>query len=771
MATQIENDFFYFDATFVADGEGEEYNVGVGEIVQVDDPTAAKAENKFAVTGGADREFNTELIDRTRNSIGVRDLNVGKGFNAIMFENFLNQLTEVQPIGFGDPEMMSDIVFNYHIGGRIDGFVKTPSIQTGEFNVTGLTIDETRRLSTSSNLLLTGTSFQSLGVQNLDVTDNFVRVFEAEVQKKAAVFYSYVDLENGVDLSVNQYIRLKIDQRDPINIRISGATPDETQIGEIINAINISTAESLASIAVNPVILPRRATGNIESDGDVAFIDPTPRVFSNVAVGDLVYVTFGDNEGTYEIVTVDSENQITVDGGSPFPKAQVNVNYRISRIGTYIKIASQMVSALSLIEISSPTSGTDALPEAFGLLAGTHPFYGVGPREFLEGVDFEVNLVNGEIRRLLGAGVVTPQTTGLFNTIFFSDASALFGSVEAGDVLTITDASDDSLEKDYRVLERINTSTLRLDTFFPVPESTVSYIIRRTGILDNSMNLITFDYNPMTIDVGNQVVLDSYGRERGIRPGREDYTITNMAYLYTTQIELIDPVSLEPLGEILEGKGGYGQGGYGQGGYGVGSRAQYRMIVNVPTARFSAYEDSYIAIDTSFLGQSFRVSYQYVPEIVEFQSFADSDSERVLDAAVLMRHFLPGVVDITAEYTTDPTNASTPSNAIVIAAVERFINNTTRGQPIDASDIVDVIYEQIDPNRTRRARVKFPINMYATIYNTDNTLTVVSSTDVLEVPEEEIPPFTTAPLSPRIVHWIAGNISLTEVIGTSTGAI
>jgi hypothetical protein len=770
MAIQIENEFFYFDAPFGAEGDGEEYNVGAGEIVQVDDPAAAKAENKFEVRDGADREFNTELIDRTRNSIGVRDLNVGKGFNAILFENFLNSLTEIQPIGFRDPEMMRDIVSNYHVGGRIDGYVKTPSIQDGEFNVTGLTIDVTRRLATSSNLLMEGTSFISLGVQNLDITERTVQVEEAEVQSQTAVFYSYVDLENGVDLSVNQYIRLQVDQNNANDIRIAGNTPAETQIGEIINLINLSTQERTASVAVNPVVISRRSTGNIPADLSVYLIDPTPNVFRNVAVGDILYVTFGDNAGSYEIVSVDSENQITINGATPFPKEQVDANYRISRIGTFIKMESQVSSSSSLIELSSPLTGLDALNDAFGLSPGTHPFVGAGPRVFDEGVDFEVDLTNGEIRRILGT-LITSGTLGeVDNNIFFGSIEG-FSGVLPGDILTITSATDPDWIKDYRILENTGANSLRINTFFPDADSNISYEIRRTGIIDASMNLVQFDYNPMTIDVGDQVILDEYGRERGIRPGRENLTITDMAYLYTTVIELIDPVSLESLGESLEGKGGFGLGGYGRGGYGVGSRAQYRMIVNKPTNRFSAYEDSYIAIDTAFLGQSFRVNYKYVPEIVEFQTFANSDSERVLDAEVLMRHFLPGVVDITAEYTTDPTNASTPTLTEVTTAVERYINKTTKGQAIDASDIVDVIYEQIDPNRTRRAKVKSPITMYATIYNTDNTLTIVESTDSLEVPEEEIPSFTTAPLSPRIVHWIAGTITLTEIAGTSTGSI
>lgn len=770
MAIQIENDFFYFDAPFIAEGEGEEYNVPAGDIVQVNDPTAAKAENKSDVKGGADREFNTELIDRTRNSIGVRDLNVGKGFNAIMYENFLSSLTEIQPIGFGDPEMMRDIVCNYHIGGRIDGFVKTPNIQEGEFNVTGLTIDPTRRLSTNTNLVLEGTSFISLGVQNLDISERTVQVQEAEVQSQAGKFYSYVDLENGVDLSVNQYIRLKIDTNNAQDIRIAGTTPSDTQIGEIVNLINIATQEKTASVAVNPVVLPRRSTGNIPAASSVYLIDPTPKIFVNVDVGDLLYISFGDNEGAYEIVSVDSENQITVNALTPFTAKEEDVTYRISRIGTYLKLSSQLSSASSLVELSSPLVGTDALTDVFGLAPGTHSFSGVGPRVFNEGVDFEVDTLNGEVRRVLGT-LITSGTLGeVDNNVFFGSIEG-FSGVQAGDVLTITSASDPDWIKDYRILENTGANSLRIDSYFPDSDTGISYEIRRTGILNNSVNFISFDYNPMSIDVGDQVVLDEFGRERGIRPGREDYTITDMAYLYTVQIELIDPVSLEPLGSILEGKGGYGRGGYGRGGYGVGARAQYRLIVNKPTERFSAYEESYLIIDTAFLGQSFKVTYKYVPEVVDFQTFAKSDTERVLDAEIRMRHFLPGVVDIKATYTTDPTNASTPSLSDVTSAVERYINKTTRGQTIDSSDIIDVIYEQIDPNRTRKAKVRTPVEMYATIYNTDNTLTIVESSDSLEVPEDEIPAFTPAPLSPRIVHWIAGNINLTEITGTSTGSI
>lgn len=771
MATQIEDDFFYFETTIEADAEGDIYNALAGEILTVSDPDAAKTENKFDFTGGNNRETNTDLINRTRQSIGVRDLNTGKGFNAIMFENFLNKLSELQPIGFGDPEMMRDIVFNYHVGGRVDGFIKTPSILTGEFNVLGLNIDFTRRLSSSVNLQLIDTDWIDIGVQNLDNTENDIIVADAEIQNKAAVFYSYVDLENGVDLSVNQFIRIAIDDNDASNIRISGATPSSTQIGEIINRINVATEQSVASVAVNPIVKSRRSTGNIPNAGSYTLIDATPYAFANIAPGDILYVLLGSNTGTYVVDIVVSDNELQL--VTPFTDAEVEVVYRISRIGTYIKLLSQTVSAMSQIVIGSPTTGSDALYDAIGLLAGTYTYLGDGPTVYLNGIDYEIDLLEGRIRRLIGSTIVPNASTGSIDKdILFTDATLdIFLNVEEGDILTLIDSVTDDYEKDYRILEKISNNVLRLDAFFPTTETNISYRVTRTGIKNNNITLLTFDYNPMSIDVGNQVILDDYGRVRGIRTGREDYTITDMAFLYITQIELIDPVSLEPLEVILDGKGGYGRGGYGQGGFGVGSQSEYNLHVNLPTARFSAYEDSFIAINTSYLGQSFKVTYKYVPEVVEFQTFASSDSERVLDADTLIRHFIPAVVDLTIEYTTDPTNVSTPTQDEVRAAIEDFINNVPAGRQIDASDINDVIYEQIDPNRTRKARVKAPIYMYATIHNTDNSLTILESTDTLQIPEDDIPQFTTAPLSPRTAHWIAGTINITATELTSSGVI
>jgi hypothetical protein len=771
MNNQIENGFYYVDVPIVADAEGSEYDIDVDTLMSCSDSRVASLTNKAKFSGGLPKETNTEFIARTQKSIGVRDLNTGKGFNAIMFETFPSQLVEAKALGFGDPEMMRDIQFNYHIGGRIDGFVKTPSVLEGTFIAQGMDLDFSRRTSTSTNLILEGTTSETLGRQSIDVTDNDVRVFNIEDPEKSASFISMVDLVDPLDLSANQFIRIGIDGKDPANIKISGAHPATTRSGEIVNRINVALGMSVASIVVNPTIVSRRNSGNVAQNSSVYFVDPTEKVFANVAVGDMLSVTTGPNKGVYIVQSIINNNELMLSSSLPF--AQVETNYRVNRTGSFLRIISPTASQNSQVLVGSPTAGSDALQVAMGLPSGTYIFSGKGRYEYVSALHYSVNLTEGTIQRLIGATILPNTFTGVLNgSLYFEDTTPdIFLNVEPGDIISIVASTHSDIIRDFRVREKVNNNRLRLDTFLPYTESGITYRISRTGIKDAELVFITFDFNPLSIDIGGKVVLDAYGRVRGIRPNRANYTIADTAFLYIKQLELVDPISLEPLGVILEGKGGYGRGGYGRGGYGVGSQAQYSMRVNIPEVRFSAFEDSYISIDSAYLGQSLRVTYAYVPEVNTFHDFTQSDSQRVIDADVLIKHYIPAVVDIDCTYTTDPTNAATPTVDVVRQALIDFINFIPAGQSLDASDISGVITDQIDPSKTRRIKIKTPIKMTASIHNTDGSQTIIYSDDTLAIPSDTIPPYTPAPLSPRISHWIAGNINLTVLTVSSTGAV
>lgn len=771
MSNQLDGEFFYLDVQVLAEAPGTEYDVAANEIIAVSDENPIRVFNSSSISGGADRETNTEYINRAQNSIGERSLNTGKGANAIFFENFSAQLEELKTIGFGDPEMMRDIQFNYHIGGRIDAWVKTVSIQNGFFDVVGLTIDTTRRLSTSTNLVMTGTTSSSLGVQNIDVEEHAVRAFDIKNVDQPARFFSFINIEDGVDLSLGQFISISLDGNDFKDIKVSGSNPATTQPGEIATRINVGLGLSVATIAVNPIIVSRRRTANTPGDNQKFISDPTEGVFRNVAPGDIFAILVGDNQAAYTVASVINDNELLMVEDIEF--GETDINYRVSRPGTYIKIETQTSGVDSSVSLRSPTIGTDALPLVIGLPSTSQPYVypAVGETEYQEAVDFNVELNEGTVDRIIGPSILANQPTGyVANSIYFEDNTAdIFLNVEAGDILTISSATTNELQKDYRVLEKINNNRLRLDAFFNLSETAIEYRVNRTGIKDGDTIKYTFDYNPLSIDIGDRIVLDDYGRVTGVRPGRETTTITDTALLYITSVELIDPVSGEPIGEFLEGKGGFGRGAYGQGGYGLGALAQWVHNVNKPELRFSAREDSFVIIAIAFIGQSFRVNYQYVPEVVTFQDFVESDAERVLDGDVLVKHFIPAVVDVEVNYTTDPNNPNTPTKEEVLDKVTTYINKIKAGEPLDASDIVDVIYQEIDPSRDRNVIVEQPIKMSATVYNTDASLTIINDQNRLSIPEEFIPAFSKAPLSPRTAHWIAGTITLNETRVTTAG--
>ena len=135
---------YYVDIPIVALEEGEGFNVAAGGITTMEAEPAgvANVTNLFGVQDGADRETNTELIDRIKVAITVRALVTGRGIVVTLTENFPSI-----------EEMMRDIVYNTHIGGNADVYVKTPNFASGLKDVFGLEVDTTRRVHGKSTVV------------------------------------------------------------------------------------------------------------------------------------------------------------------------------------------------------------------------------------------------------------------------------------------------------------------------------------------------------------------------------------------------------------------------------------------------------------------------------------------------------------------------------------------------------------------------------------------------------------------------------------------
>jgi len=690
MASQVFEGLYFMDIPVRAVTPGASSRIASDELVTVlNDNDYVRVTNLTAFSGGIEKELNSELADRARKSIGIRSLDVPKGFNGTLFENFVDILTEATPIGFGDPEMFRDILYNAHIGGRSDGYIRAVDIQQGSKDFIGVLVDPTRKTATINNVTLTGTLSTDIGTPNIDRSEGAPVVREIKISTQAS-YVSPVDLSIPIDLSVNQYVRIGIDGFF-LDIRIAGVNPGATTRTEIINIINAA---------------------------------------------------FG-------------RNVISVSGDS-------------------VKISSQSFGLTSSIVLSNATIGQSALNLIFGLGVGSapHSFFGEGPRTYFEGVHYIIDDELGRIERVEGALIVPLQATGegFENLTSFSDPTLnVFALVQPEDIIRI----DTGLNVgDHRVLEVVDNNNLILEEPLLFDDPAISYRIFRSGIKNGETVEVAFKYNPVSIDIGGLVPLQVSALgdpmnpkvlSRGIRPNREDWTITDTAFLRIINIEEIDPVSREATGFLLDGEGGFGQGGFGRGGFGVGEGQDYFLRVNSPHERFSVFEDSYIVLRTGLQGGSYRVNYDYVPEVKTIQDFAYSEVERIISGDLLIKHYLPIYVKGVINYSVDTSDSSVPSNETVTEEVKNFINSIKNGGPIDYSQIIQLIKLLVDPLGRYNATVRF-FQLEGILHNLDATLTYIQGVDRLVIPTNQVQGMRiTNPQSPRICRWVAEDIVLNRV--------
>jgi hypothetical protein len=111
VALNVDGFYFFVDVVVAAAAAGTEYNIPEHSIVFISNGPSGvvKVDNISSFSLGVDTEDNATLKQRTEYSIAVRDLVIKKSIQAVLLENF-STLREVVPIGYGDPEMMRDVI-------------------------------------------------------------------------------------------------------------------------------------------------------------------------------------------------------------------------------------------------------------------------------------------------------------------------------------------------------------------------------------------------------------------------------------------------------------------------------------------------------------------------------------------------------------------------------------------------------------------------------------------------------------------------------------
>jgi hypothetical protein len=697
MSIQQIGTLYYMDVPVRAQSQGDEYNVGATDITQfVNDPEAISVSNLTDAVGGLAREKNTALLDRAKNSIGVRDLETVKGINAILRELF-PFIREIQSIGMGDPEMMRDILYNTHTGGYTDVYIKTPKLQTLSKNIIGLTFDYTREAEKILHMEMTAISFTDplADLSTPNIVSASVSVKEDTIETAAQIQSTSIPSPAGLNLSANEWIKLKLNNGSFINIKVSGATPSATQRFEVINAINSALGLSVAA-----------------------------------------------TNGTDRIL-----------------------------------VKSNLVGLGSSITFSEPDAPrTDATAILFpdAVLAGYAPpvdavISGVVAQEYLENIDYQVDYAEGKIIKLPGSNILSgdyiaaspgipehPADSGAGTVLSGQNTFTVvtlgsFDDVRAGDTITIV-ASTGVATGDYVVQEKLSGQAIKISGL----QSFATDVSVQYYIVSNQVVVVEFKYNPLSVDIGNKVLLDD-GLTRGIRTGRENFTITDMTFLSIISIEEIDSATGEGLGIFLTPPGGFGHGGFGLGGFGNSSGGEYRFVVNDPTARFSAFEDSMILFDPTLFGKSYKITYASSPEVVTIHDVCRDDLERVTGADVLPKNFVPGFVDMNINIRRDLTNATAPDTNALATLMSDHVHTVTANTGLKASDLIKILEDSgIDSVQT-------PFTMTGKVLNTDGSSTFYSSEDVLQVPTETLPKVTDNFVTGKIVHWYPGTITVTEI--------
>lgn len=186
---------YYIDLDLQAEAQGLEYNISSGSLLYFSnfDPYFLRAEINYLKSASSTTETNTQFIDRASTAISTRNLINVPSIVSNLAANF-NFITDIQPIGHGDPEMWRDLVqvevpgvgtpVQIHIGGKVDAYCQTPLTSTvvqftadgsGDISITGpvysivrsqisggedpdtiaLTVDQTVNSLTSSLLVAT----------------------------------------------------------------------------------------------------------------------------------------------------------------------------------------------------------------------------------------------------------------------------------------------------------------------------------------------------------------------------------------------------------------------------------------------------------------------------------------------------------------------------------------------------------------------------------------------------------------------------------------
>lgn len=114
MSLNQEEGLFYIDLPVSAVSVGSDFNIEAGSLFTVTGVSdAIRVTNKAPFSAGRNIESNVELVRRTKDSLATRTLTSRNSIFTVLNEAFPSLILSQEVIGYGDPQMLRDVVKAY----------------------------------------------------------------------------------------------------------------------------------------------------------------------------------------------------------------------------------------------------------------------------------------------------------------------------------------------------------------------------------------------------------------------------------------------------------------------------------------------------------------------------------------------------------------------------------------------------------------------------------------------------------------------------------
>jgi hypothetical protein len=172
---------------------GTDYNIEPGAFVDFNrfNPYVTRVENQNKFAGGGGTETTAEMLSRSQTAVSVRDLNSPRSIDATLKDEFTT-VDDVTVIGFGDEEMIRDLVLEeatssrIHAGGHVDAYLRGPILTDKVFTaeVGGVGTDP----RPGYFILRDDTIADFTALANPPVVGDILRIHNAEEPSEAAMY-------------------------------------------------------------------------------------------------------------------------------------------------------------------------------------------------------------------------------------------------------------------------------------------------------------------------------------------------------------------------------------------------------------------------------------------------------------------------------------------------------------------------------------------------------------------------------------------------------